>query len=65
MTQTTPVRRFPTSQKFKFEVELGGVGMDFSMGKMTDEVRKALNALNSMALSVRVECVAIEVETNK
>ncbi len=62
METKTTKRRPATSQKFKFEVELTGVGMDFSMGKMTDSMRDALNKLNNMAFGIRVECVQIEVE---
>ena len=59
-SKTTP---FPTTQTFTFEVRLQRVGMDFSMGQMTDELRKAVvHAMSNIARDVRVACQKIEVD---
>ncbi len=52
----------PTHQTFTFEVTLKHVGMDFSMGKMTDEVRKLLKGLGNISPETDTVCVSIKVE---
>ena len=40
-TQTTPHPFAHRKQTMKFEVELNGIGWDFSLGMIIDELRKA------------------------
>ncbi len=53
----------PPTQIFTFEVKLTGVGMDFSMGVMTDAMRKAvLPHFTNIARDARVECTEIHLD---
>jgi len=54
--------KLPTHQRFEFEVHLEHVGMDFSMGQVTDAVRVALKTVSNLSDKVRVACYKIEVE---
>ena len=61
-TQTT--KRKPYNQTMIFEVELNGVGMDFSMGSVIDMIREKLKGTECTATrGVSVSCKKIEVES--
>lgn len=50
-------------QTFKFEVELNGVGWDFSLGMMLDEMRKAIEPkFPHIASKSKVSCLSVELE---
>jgi len=62
--ESKTTKRKPYNQTMIFEVELNGVGMDFSMGSVIDMIREKLKGIECTATrGVSVSCKKIEVES--